>query len=136
MSSEQQSRLTCYVVDIVFRTDRNINSLKRGYIRVNHYPPNRRKLTEIVWTNSASSSKQLVDLKPVQTATTEQIRVKIVAQRKWSCECGEKLVNLAAYLEGGPAIASVGTLTLRAGLAHRSIGPSSNYLQHSTHNIG
>lgn len=49
---------------------------------------------------------------------------------------GVKLINLAAYLEAGPAVTSVGTLTLRAGLAHRSIGPSSNYLQHSTHNIG
>ncbi|CAG9815094.1 unnamed protein product, partial [Phaedon cochleariae] len=45
------------------------------------------------------------------------------------------LVNLAAYLEGGPAIAPVGTLTLRAGLTHVPIGPNSSYL-HSTHNIG
>lgn len=45
-------------------------------------------------------------------------------------------VNLAAYLEGGPACTSVGALTLRAGLAHVPIGPSSSYIQHSAHNIG
>lgn len=47
----------------------------------------------------------------------------------------KNLGNLAAYLEG-PAIAPVGTLTLRAGLAHVPIGPNFSSLQHSTHNIG
>lgn len=45
-------------------------------------------------------------------------------------------VNLAAYLEGGPTCAPVGTLPLRVGLAHVPIGPNSNYIQHSAHNIG
>lgn len=45
-------------------------------------------------------------------------------------------VNLAAYLEGGPACTSVGALTFRAGLAHVPIGPNTTYIQHSTHNIG
>jgi hypothetical protein len=49
---------------------------------------------------------------------------------------GIQQVNLAAYLEGGPACTSVGALTLRAGLAHVPIGPNSTYIQHSAHNIG
>lgn len=50
--------------------------------------------------------------------------------------CAGNLVNLATFLEGVPNCTSVGALTLRAGLAHVPIGPTSSYLQHSAHNIG
>ncbi|KAF7286297.1 hypothetical protein GWI33_006169 [Rhynchophorus ferrugineus] len=54
----------------------------------------------------------------------------------WWCDCEcEQVSILAAYLEG-PAITPVGTLTLRAGLAHVPIGPNFTNLQHSSHNIG
>lgn len=44
--------------------------------------------------------------------------------------------RLATYLDGGPACASVGALTLRAGLAHVPLGPNSTFLHHTAHNIG
>lgn len=54
-----------------------------------------------------------------------------------SCECFfQKCYRLAAYLDGGPACASVGALTLRAGLAHVPLGPNSSYIHHTPHNIG
>lgn len=44
--------------------------------------------------------------------------------------------RLATYLDGGPACASVGALTLRAGLAHVPLGPNSSFIHHTQHNIG
>lgn len=49
---------------------------------------------------------------------------------------GPQAGRLAAYLDGGPACASVGALTLRAGLAHVPLGPNSSFLHHTAHNIG
>lgn len=56
-----------------------------------------------------------------------------------NCEvrsAGPQAGRLAAYLDGGPACASVGALTLRAGLAHVPLGPNSSFLHHNAHNIG
>lgn len=52
------------------------------------------------------------------------------------CGCKVHFSRLAAYLDGGPACASVGALTLRAGLAHVPLGPNSSFIHHTPHNIG
>lgn len=52
------------------------------------------------------------------------------------CSRSNYIDRLAAYLDGGPACASVGALTLRAGLAHVPLGPNSSYIHHTPHNIG